>query len=157
MKKIVYTITFIISFILGILVDQKKQGEKILALSEKNDRNILYIKMYDLWIEQKQKNKSLASFFEKKGFRRIAVYGLNGLGKRMIDELQKTGIKVEYVIDKNADKICTDIEVFSPDSELKEADAIVVAQVYYFDEIEDLLQSKVKCPIISLEDVINNL
>ena len=40
------------------------------------------------------------------------------------------------------------------DDNLEDVDAIVVTAITFFDEIEEQLQSKVSCPIISLEDIL---
>ena len=44
---------------------------------------------------------------------------------------------MKYAIDKNADGIYSDVEIVTPQEELKEVDAIVVTPVFYFDEIVD--------------------
>lgn len=76
------------------------------------------------------------------------------LGEHLYDELEGTGIIVQYIIDKNADQIYADVEVKTPDEKLDQVDAIVVTAVYYFDEIEEMLSEKVDCPVLSLEDIL---
>ena len=43
-----------------------------------------------------------------------------------------------------------------PEEVLKDVDAIIVTPIFYFEEIKRKLSAKVRCPIISLEDIINN-
>lgn len=157
MKKILYIITILFSFIIGFLTDQSRQGKKRFLLEEKNNKTESIIKLLDLWIQQKQRNKLMSVFFERNHFHRIAVYGMNDLGKRVVDELRETSTTVVYAIDKRAGRIDEDLRVVHPEEELDTVDAIVVTPVFYFEEIERQLMSKTSCPILSLEDVINNL
>ena len=76
------------------------------------------------------------------------------LGERLYDELRDSEVEVKYIIDKNADAIYADIDVLTPEDELEEVDAIVVTAIHYFDEIEEMLEQKVDCPILSLEDIV---
>lgn len=155
-KKHIYIITMLVSYIMGVLLEQYKQGKKRFLLEDRVNKNTLTIKIYDSWIQQKQNNKSISTFFEKNNFYKIAIYGMNNLGERVVNELQGTNIVVKYAIDRNADKINTNIHVVHPNDILKEVDTVVVTPVYYFNDIEKQLMSKVNCPIISLQDVIDN-
>ena len=47
-----------------------------------------------------------------------------------------------------------DIEVMSPDDVLPEVDAVIVTPVFFFDEIEELLVSKMNADIVSIEDIL---
>jgi hypothetical protein len=71
-----------------------------------------------------------------------------------VDELRGTATQVAFGIDRNADSIYADIDVVTLDDKWEEVDAIVVAAITFFDEIEEELSQKVDCPIISLEDVL---
>lgn len=109
---------------------------------------------FDQWLRVRQEGRTLVEYFEKQGYKTVAIYGMKELGERLYDELQGSGITVKYVIDKNADSIYADVDVITPDEALEPVDVIVVTAIYYFDEIEEMLCEKVDCPIISLEDVL---
>lgn len=109
---------------------------------------------FDQWLHVRQEGKTLVEYFEKQGYKTVAIYGMKELGERLYDELQGSGITVEYIIDKNADQIYADVDVVTPDEELKPVDVIVVTAIYYFDEIEEMLSEKVDYPVISLEDIL---
>ena len=47
-----------------------------------------------------------------------------------------------------------DFLVVAPDSDLGEVDAVVVTSITFFEEIEEMLNSKMDCPILSLEDIL---
>jgi len=109
---------------------------------------------FDQWLRLRQEGKNLAEYFKREGYHTVAIYGMKELGERLYDELEGTGIIVQYIIDKNADQIYADVEVKTPDEKLDQVDAIVVTAVYYFDEIEEMLSEKVDYPVISLEDIL---
>lgn len=71
-----------------------------------------------------------------------------------VDEFKGTDITIVYGIDKNADSIYADVDVVSMEDVLDEVDAVVVAAITFFDEIEEKLSEKVDCPILSLENIL---
>lgn len=109
---------------------------------------------FDQWLRVRQEGKTLVEYFERQGYKTVAIYGMKELGERLYDELQGSGITVKYIIDKNADSIYADVEVVTPDEKLEPVDVIVVTAIYYYDEIEEMLSDKVDYPIVSLEDIL---
>lgn len=71
-----------------------------------------------------------------------------------MDELSGTDIEVVYGIDKNAESIYLNINVVTIEGNLEEVDAVVVTAITFYDEIEAELSKKLKCPIVSLEDIL---
>lgn len=156
-KRLIYLISIIVSFFAGKLIVEYKFGKKIALLEERADKNAAVIRAFSSWMRNKQEGKSITIFLKTNNFHNIAIYGMHHLGKILLKELQEEDITVSYAIDKNADTMKTSIKVFRPNEELDEVDAIIVTPIFYFDEIERQLSQKVKCPIISLEDVIENI
>ena len=106
------------------------------------------------WVNVRQKGNTLIEYFEKRGYKNIAIYGMNFAGETLAKELEGSSVCVKYGIDRDAKHIMADCQVVTPDDVCEKVDAIVVTPVYYFSEIADLLEKKVSCPIISLEDII---
>lgn len=106
------------------------------------------------WLALKQKNVSIAGYFKEKNYKNIAIYGMGHMGLRLQDELDDGGIRVNYAIDQNKDNLHQGVKLVSPNEELYEADAVVVTAVDSFYEIEKILNEKLNCPILSLEDII---
>ena len=75
-------------------------------------------------------------------------------GETLIEELKGTDIHIAYGIDKGAESIYAEIDLVSPNDKLQDVDAIIVTAITFFEEIEEQLSEKVKCPIISLEDIL---
>lgn len=121
---------------------------------EMSDKHLALFLMMNQWVKVKQEGKNLASYFEKNGYKKIAIYGMSYAGETLLEELKDSEINVVYGIDRNAGEIYADVDVVSVDEELEEVDAIVVTAVTFFDEIEEQLNAKVNCPILSLEDIL---
>ena len=106
------------------------------------------------WLKLRQEGRSLVEYFEKNEYKTVAIYGMKELGERLYDELSGSNIEVLYAIDKRADRIYANVDIVTPEEELLEVDVIVVTAIHYFDDIEEVLASKVDYPIISIEDVV---
>ena len=110
--------------------------------------------MMNQWVKVKQEGKNLSEYFEKQGYKKIAIYGMSYAGETLVNELENTSVQILYGIDKNADSIYANIDVFSIEDSLEEVDAVIVTAITFFDEIEEELSTKFSCPIISLENVL---
>lgn len=107
------------------------------------------------WLEIKNEGKSTASYFLDMGYEHIAIYGMAELGNRLMEDLEGSSIQIDYGIDRDIScSIARIDEVYYPDDELPDTDVIIVTPYSMFDEIKELLEQKVKCPIISLEEVV---
>ncbi len=152
--------SLIIAATVGVIVEvsgycfQKKKYSKLLEVYRGvADKNLDIFLLFDQWLEKKQKGICLSSYFEKYGYKNIAIYGMGKVGQRLVDELQKSDVKVDYVIDKNADYVHTDMKVYRPEDDLPGVDAVIVTPISYFFPIKNQLKDKVDCPIISAEDI----
>lgn len=132
----------------------KEQNKTINKKQQLADKHLAMVKVYDEWLKVRQDGRSLVQYFEKRGYKNIAIYGMSYLGESLVRELQASDVKVQYGIDKNADNIYSSVEVMNLSDDLPEVDAIVVTAVFFFDEIAEELADKVNCPIISLEDMV---
>jgi hypothetical protein len=159
MKKAIKTAATVLASALtgavaGATAVGKTKDEKLNKAWGYSEKHLALFKMMNQWVKVKQEGKNLASYFEKDGYKKIAVYGMSYAGERLVDELKNTDIKVAYGIDKNAELLYVDVNVVTMDDDLEEVDAIVVTAITFFDEIEEKLSTKIDCPIISLEDVL---
>lgn len=133
-----------------------RNENKLKSTQNISDKLYMYYEILNLWLEMKQKGKSPVTYLEKKGIKKIAIYGMKELGERLYEELKKTDIEVLCVIDKNPRNILGDFTVISPQQKIPEVDAIIVTADYYFREIESELKTKASCPVYSLTSVLGN-
>lgn len=128
--------------------DKRKKAEKL------SGKFSAMFHMMNQWVKVKQEGKNLSSFFERNGYKKIAVYGMSYVGETLLGELRDTGIEVAYGIDKRVLSSRLGIQIVTPDNLPGGVDAIVVTAIDFFDEIEEMLKEKVKCPILSIEDIV---
>lgn len=62
--------------------------------------------------------------------------------------------KMQKVIDKYENKVCTDFEIRQITAGLSRVDVIVVTPIGSYDEIEETLMNLVDYPIVPIGDVI---
>ena len=132
----------------------KVTGESVAKAQKMSEKHLELFKMMTQWVKVKQEGKNLSSYFEGKGYKSIAIYGMSYAGETLVDELRETSTKVLYGIDQRADNLYAEVDIVTLEDELKEVDAIVVTAITFFDEIEEKLSELVDYPIISLEDVL---
>ena len=96
----------------------------------------------------------MVEYFHQNHINSIAVYGMSFVGQRLYEELKDSDITISYAVDKNAAGIYADVDILTPDDDLPQTDAIVVTAVYFFNEIEELLEEKTTAKILSLEDIL---
>lgn len=155
MKKIsISVVSAIAGAALGAGAARKTSLSKAQKAQSLADKHLALFLMMNQWVKIKQEGKNLASYFDKRDYKRIAIYGMSYVGETLIDELQGTDITIAYGIDKNAASICADVDIVSMEDVLDEVDAVVVTAITFFDEIEEKLSEKVDCPILSLEDIL---
>lgn len=123
-------------------------------LSFYEDKYYRYYQLLNKWMHIRNQNRNVEDYFIKKKFYKIAVYGIGGMGRHLLDELNDSAIEIMYTIDQDKSLSYLEVENKSLDNELLEVDAIIVTPIFYFSEIRKKLKEKIKCPIISLEEVI---
>jgi len=138
----------------GAIVTGKKFNHRVDEATRLSEKHFGIMLVLDHWIAVKQDGKNLAKFFEKNGYKKIAIYGMSYVGERLVNELKGSDIQVAYGIDKNAANIYSEVEIKVLEDDLEPVDIIVVTAVSFFDEIESELVKKVSCPVISIEDVL---
>lgn len=89
--------------------------------------------------------------------KKIAVYGLGEIGKRLIDELDCLNNKVEYVVDMRADSLFADFPIFSPKEFLPPADLMIITVINDSEKVTELMKEKFTGKIITLETMVDDL
>ncbi len=140
----------------GIAVSQK-ETEKIMAVKKMSDKHLGLYLMMNQWVKVKQHGKNVADYLLSNGYKKIAIYGMSYVGETLLEELKDTEVTIAYGIDKNFDNIYSNIKIISDDDEMDAVDAVIVTPISFFDDIEDKLNDKLDCPIISIEDILFEL
>ncbi len=152
---IIFLLVFCLFFTFFFIFFRKcKKTIHFLKIENNKFRNIN--ELLNTWIRVKQQGKKIDSYFVKRNYLRIAVYGMGAMGWRFIDELEGSGLKVECVIDKNANKIFCEQPIFFPDEDIPCVDVVVVTAFNAFDEVNKMFL-KSNIDVVTLEEVLMDL
>lgn len=61
----------------------KEQNKTISKKQQLADKHLAMVKVYDEWLKVRQDGRSLVQYFEKRGYKNIAIYGMSYLGKAL--------------------------------------------------------------------------
>lgn len=150
-----YTIFLIIILFFAFLLCLQQKYIKKLKLQARKERGLFFL--MNQWIGLKQDNQQIETYFQKNNYQRIAVYGIGFVGMRLIKELRNTNLNIIYGIDQNAANISSDLKLLTLEDELPEVDVIIVTVLGSFQEIYDKLSTKIRCDIVAIEDIINEV
>lgn len=140
---------------LAVYFINKREKKKMHNLKNRIEVLSDHFQLLNHWLEIKNEKKSLVSYFEEMGYRHIAIYGMAELANRLSEELCGSSVSIDYGIDR--DISCSQAridQVYFPEDDLPETDAIIVTPYSSFETIKQILEAKVNCPIISLEEVV---
>ena len=111
--------------------------------------------LFNKWLFIKESGVSLQIYFETKGYKRIALYGLGMAGNHLLAELKNSQMEIIYGIDRLGNQLKFSFPIYTPDAEIPLADVIVVSITYDFNNIYKILKRKFAGPIVSLEEIID--
>lgn len=113
-----------------------------------------YYNILDQWFRMREQGRSAVQYFIANHYRNAAVYGWGDLGRHLCRELKAHKFEVKYIIDRNkyAGREVLSLEEFEQRQD--DVAVVIVTAVSEFDLIYSELKKKVKCPVISLEEII---
>lgn len=119
-----------------------------------SDKHLAIMLLFNQWMIVRQSGKDIKDYFYRKSYKKIAIYGMSYAGERLLDDLKDSDIEVVVAIDQNEKNIGENVPLIKPEERIPACDCVVVTAVSFFKEIEKFLQTKVSCPIVSLEDIL---
>lgn len=151
---------FILGGVIGALIAAviilRKKNKQVEYWAKNSTKYLELFRQMNQYLVTKQMNKSIVTYFEEHNIKKLAIYGMSHIAQRIIDDLENSGVKVVYGIDRRAERLTYNMPIYKPEDEYPEADAIIVT-AYDFEEISDMLSEKTDCEIISFADMIFNL
>lgn len=114
-----------------------------------------FIEVMTKWIALKQDGINLATYLEKQGNKKVAIYGFSNLGRCLLNELENSKIEVIYIIDKKGKNIFAECPVFTPNDELPNVDIVIITTADHFvDEIERIIDQRIGCECVTIKELI---
>lgn len=141
----------------GTIVTAKTIGKSTYEYQQMSDKHLALFLLMNRWVRVKQEGKSLEDYFVKNNYNNIAIYGMSYVGTTLAEELKNSSVCIDYGIDKHNESLVADFPVVHPEEDLVAVDAVVVTPITYYEAIKNELNKKMNCPIISIEDILDEL
>jgi glycosyltransferase involved in cell wall biosynthesis len=109
------------------------------------------------WLRINQKGKTVSDYIRDHGYQTVAIYGFGALGSDLYDELNKSRIPVQYVIDRASMDLGEWITQLKPEDILPPVELIIVTAINDFDNIYNNLNSRYPYTIMNLEDILDEI
>ncbi len=158
MVVVLVAVICILSVILIITVREIFIADKEIDKSLLSSKRLFYMfNVMNQWMQAQHAGKSIERYLAENGYKNIAIYGMHFIGERLLEELTGSEVNVAFAIDENREMSNYNIKIYKPVDELPETDLIVVTTALYFYDIRKKLQEKTKCPIISIEELVERM
>lgn len=98
---------------------------------------------------------SIGSFLELENYQEIAVYGIDALARRLIDDLKQSNLRLRYIIGNKSNKHFGKIPILENENDLPETDIIVVAaENENYMDVERKICERNPIKVISIQELI---
>lgn len=129
--------------------------EQLETLSKYRDKILHYLHLMDFWMTLRENGVSVGAKILSSGYGKVAIYGYGIPGRHLCSELLSSKVEVQYIIDRQRDKIHADVPVYLPEEMWPEAEVVIVAATYHYAEIYQFLKERGVKKIISLETLLH--
>lgn len=136
---------------------KEKNQKKIIQLTKETDKWNQMFRFMDNWMNQKIKGNKIEDYLLNKGYRNIAIYGMSYIGQTLINELEGSEICIKYGIDRDSEVYWDKFPIVNPQEITEDVDVVIVTALSFFNEVRNILQDRINCPVISLEEIIDTL
>ena len=141
--------------ILGAILIKKNSEKKIIEIKCMSDKHLEMFLVMNKWFQNEHKGKTIVNYLNELGVKNISIYGVGYIGKTFYEYLKDKDFEIKYLIDQNNNCNIDGLQVKTIDDDIEEVtDIIIVTAIYYFEEIEDVLKKKFKCPVLSFADIV---
>lgn len=136
----------------GITLPTEKYIHNLIRNSSKYE---IYLNFMDRWMMLREHEITIESVLCRKNISSVLIYGYGIIGKHLLSELAGSKVCVMGIVDQKH-VLAAGVGTYTPEEILPQADAIIVASFYFFDEIKNVLKSYfVSTDIISIEEIVN--
>lgn len=138
-------------FVTGTFVKKEGKGKTKKSSGDKYEK---FFSVLDLWMKLRDNRETVVDYFQKHGYKRIAVYGVARLASHLTAELKGSEIEIVYGIDRRSDFLYAAFPIYGLEDVWEPVDVIVVTPVHDYETIKKELEQKGNYNVISLEEVI---
>lgn len=142
----------LLGFGCGLFVSYRLIGDKLYEYQAGFDKLEKLFHLCNRWVRDKQRGRSISDYLQGHHYNTVAIYGMNYLGKTLLNELLQSRVNVCYAVDRAV--TMSEMDIYKPDADLPDADVMIVTAVSDFKNIKKEMEQKINCPIISLEEIV---
>ncbi len=155
MKRVMWNLVLLMSgFISGGIFIIYRCGYILENKQRKMDKYYSYFIVLERWMSYKEKGYEICSFFEDNHVQSVAIYGMGKIGQHLKYELDRSGIKLAYVVDQGESVIYGKEKHYNLYDNLPLVDMIIVTPINEFTEIKDkILNNNKKLKVVSIEEL----
>ena len=109
------------------------------------------------WIRLVNCGISLTEHPSFKGVSHVAIYGYGIIGKLLKNLFEASGITVDYILDRNADKLNGDVRMIPLTKDIPKVDLIIISLPNYYHEIMDQFHRYGISGYVLIDEIISEL
>ena len=150
-------IVLFLGFGLGVWWTSNAIKPKLANYYELSEKHFEIMNIFKIWFEYYEQGNRLEDYFKKNNYKKIAIYGVGFLGERLLCQLKKTNIEIEYILDRKQGYVYGDIPVLTLDDKLGWVDVVVITSTYYYWAISREIERKQpRLKVISIEEIFKS-
>lgn len=135
----------------------KRLEEQLSEYRYLTDKHLCLYQTAMKWLEIKQRNLRIDEELHRRGYRTVAIYGMSYMGKSLAKELSGGSVRVIYGIDKRAESLDCEIQVFLPSDKLEKVDVILNTTTVANAEILASVTMEDSTEMLCLEDLFEEI
>lgn len=121
------------------------------------DKALVYDELDKNWKKIHRNGRQIGEYFKDKGAVRIAIYGCGVVGRKVLRELQKDKVPIEYMVDQDINCKNSEVKVYCPDDDWPFVDFMIITPVYAYNEIIKEIDLNRIGNVVSIDKIIKEL
>lgn len=141
------------SFIGGICLGRWSRKEDLTTERKRVKKFEDYFSILNSWLKLSNRGDRVQDYFLKNSFRRVGIYGMGELGKRLYEELEKSDVEIVFAMDKGGYNLPNGLRMVNETEEIPSVDVIVVTPTFDYSNIENSLKQRTHNKIVSISEL----
>lgn len=133
------------------------QSFNVAELEYRYKRGSKILEILDIWLSQKENNRTCKKYLYEQGINSIVIYGCGVLGKHLAREMIEAEIKIDCIMDRKLGIAVDGIDSRKIGDNIDDSAVIVITPVVDIKNIESVLRKFYKNRIIHVSEIVENM
>lgn len=133
------------------------QSFNVAELEYRYKRSSKILEILDIWLSQKENNRTCKKYLYEQGINSIVIYGCGVLGKHLAREMIEAEIKIDCIMDRKLGIAVDGIDSRKIGDNIDDSAVIVITPVVDIKNIESVLRKFYKNRIIHVSEIVENM